>query len=196
MAAPAAPTARVAAAAPATTCIVTRVLSWPLTVQGDTGERVRTIQWNLNAQIGAGLSVDGVFGPLTRNAVIRFQQICRIQVDGKVGNQTWPRLLPQIQQGSTGQSVVALQHSLRFVYGFNIAVDGIFGPQTKAAVVAFQQRFHIGRRRHRRAGHVEHAGRQRAVIILNAAMPGSGASPGAGHFGFRAAFSQPTMATP
>jgi peptidoglycan hydrolase-like protein with peptidoglycan-binding domain len=144
MAAPAAPAAHVAAAAPATTCIVTRILSWPLTVQGNTGERVRTIQWNLNAQIGAGLSVDGIFGPLTRNAVIRFQQICGIQVDGKVGNQTWPRLLPQIQQGSTGQSVVALQHSLRFVYGFNIAVDGIFGPQTKAAVVAFQQRFRIG----------------------------------------------------
>lgn len=144
MAAPAAPVARVAAAAPATTCIVARILSWPLTVRGNTGERVRTIQFNLNAQIGAGLSVDGIFGPLTQSAVMRFQSICGIAVDGKVGNQTWPRLLPQIQQGSTGQSVTALQHSLRFVYGFNITVDGIFGPQTKAAVVAFQQRFHIG----------------------------------------------------
>src|SRR5258708_11899455 len=143
-AAPAAPAARVASAAPATTCIVTRILSWPLTVQGSTGERVRTIQYNLNAQIGAGLSVDGIFGPLTRNAVIRFQQICGIGVDGKVGNQTWPRLLRQIQQGSTGQGVVALQHSLRFVYGFNIAVDGQFGPQTAAAVRSFQARFHIG----------------------------------------------------
>src|SRR5258708_27728151 len=43
-AAPATPAARVAPAAPATTCIVTRILSWPLTVQGNTGERVRTIQ--------------------------------------------------------------------------------------------------------------------------------------------------------
>jgi peptidoglycan hydrolase-like protein with peptidoglycan-binding domain len=145
MAAPAAPATRVAAPAPLTTCIVTRVLSWPLTVQGSTGERVTTIQFNLNSQIGAGLSVDGVFGPLTQSAVMRFQQICGIAVDGKVGNQTWPRLLRQIQQGSTGQGVMALQHSLRFVFGFNnLAVDGIFGPQTKAAVVAFQQKFNIG----------------------------------------------------
>ena len=142
MAAPAAPAARVAAALPATTCNFSAVLSWPLTVQGNTGERVRTIQYNLNAQIGAGLQPDGVFGPLTRNAVVRFQQICGIGVDGKVGNQTWPRLLRQIQQGNTGQGVVALQHSLRFVYGYNIAVDGIFGPKTRAAVVNFQ--FHHG----------------------------------------------------
>jgi peptidoglycan hydrolase-like protein with peptidoglycan-binding domain len=141
-AAPAAPAARVAAALPTTTCNFSAVLSWPLTVQGNTGERVRTIQYNLNAQIGAGLQADGIFGPLTRNAVARFQQICGIGVDGKVGNQTWPRLLRQIQQGNTGQGVVALQHSLRFVFGYPIAVDGIFGPQTRAAVVNFQ--FHHG----------------------------------------------------
>jgi peptidoglycan hydrolase-like protein with peptidoglycan-binding domain len=141
-AAPAAPAAHATTALPITTCNFTAVLAWPLTVQGSTGERVRTIQWNLNQQIGAGLSVDGVFGPLTRNAVIRFQQICGIGVDGKVGNQTWPRLLRQIQQGSTGQGVVALQHSLRFVFGFPIAVDGIFGPQTRNAVKTFQ--FHHG----------------------------------------------------
>jgi len=139
---PAAPAARLAAALPATTCNFSAVLQWPLTVQGNTGERVRTIQWNLNAQIGAGLSVDGIFGPLTASAVRKFQAICGISVDGQVGNQTWPRLLAQIQFGSTGQGVVALQHSLRFVFGYNIAVDGDFGPQTRAAVRDFQ--FHHG----------------------------------------------------
>lgn len=120
-------------------------LVWPLVVEGNTGERVIDIQQLLNQRIGAGLVVDGIFGPRTEEAVQRFQARVGILVDGKVGNQTWPRLIIQVQRGSRGPAVAAVQHNLRFAYGFrSLAVDGIFGPITQAAVQSFQARFHIG----------------------------------------------------
>ena len=109
----------------------------PLVVQGDTGFRVVDIQYLLNQQIGAGLAPDGIFGPLTASAVRKFQAICGITVDGKVGNQTWPRLTVQVQFGSTGSAVRAVQQNLN-VFGAGLAVDGIFGPLTQAAVREFQ----------------------------------------------------------
>ncbi|HEY2507918.1 MAG TPA: peptidoglycan-binding protein [Streptosporangiaceae bacterium] len=143
-AAPTAPAARSVHAAPAAH-EVSEALVWPLTVQGNTGERVFAIQSLLNQQIGAGLATDSIFGPLTAAAVRNFQSRRGLLVDGKVGNQTWPALIIQVQRGSTGSAVRAVQHSLRFSYGFTtLAVDGIFGPLTQAAVRSFQARFKIG----------------------------------------------------
>jgi peptidoglycan hydrolase-like protein with peptidoglycan-binding domain len=120
-------------------------LSWPLVVQGATGERVVAIQYLLNQRIGAGLVVDGAYGPLTTAAVRTFQARFGLLVDGRVGNQTWPALIVQVQLGSRGSAVAAVQHNLRFAYGFtNLAVDGVFGPATQAAVRTFQARFGIG----------------------------------------------------
>ena len=42
-----------------------------------------------------------------------------------------------LRQGSHGSAVVVLQHDLR------IPADGAFGPQTRRAVIAFQQRHHL-----------------------------------------------------
>lgn len=129
----------------ATTAPTVVTLVWPLVVQGNTGERVIALQNLLNQRIGAGLVVDGIFGPKTNAAVRNFQASRHILVDGKVGNQTWPLLIIQVQRGSRGPAVSAVQHNLRFAYGFtSLAVDGIFGPQTQAAVQSFQARFHIG----------------------------------------------------
>lgn len=120
-------------------------LSWPLVVQGDKGERVVAIQYLLNQRIGAGLKVDGVFGPLTAAAVRNFQSRFHLQVDGKVGSQTWTQLVIEVQRGSSGAAVMAVQHNLRFAYGFtSLAVDGIFGPATQTAVRSFQAKFKIG----------------------------------------------------
>jgi peptidoglycan hydrolase-like protein with peptidoglycan-binding domain len=129
----------------ATTAPTVVTLVWPLVVQGNTGERVIALQNLLNQRIGAGLVVDGIFGPKTNTAVRNFQASRHILVDGKVGNQTWPLLIIQVQRGSTGPAVSAVQHNLRFAYGFtSLAVDGIFGPMTQAAVQSFQARFKIG----------------------------------------------------
>src|SRR5262249_32631894 len=60
--------------------------------QGSRGEEVRRLQVNLNAAIGKryGLLVtDGRFGPLTKQAVERFQKEFRLKkVDGIVGPET------------------------------------------------------------------------------------------------------------
>lgn len=44
---------------------------------------------------------------------------------------------PTIQEGSTGAAVVILQTDLDLL-GYGLATDGVFGPRTRAAVVAFQ----------------------------------------------------------
>jgi peptidoglycan hydrolase-like protein with peptidoglycan-binding domain len=142
-AATAAPQARAAHAAPA--LAAQDPLSWPTVVEGNRGERVVAIQYLLNQRIGAGLATDGVFGPLTLRAVRNFQARFKLLVDGKVGPQTWTHLIIQVQRGSRGPAVSAVQHNLRFAYGFRtLAVDGIFGPITQGAVRSFQSRFRIG----------------------------------------------------
>ena len=63
----------------------------PVLRRGSRGAYVRSLQTMLN-QHGANLAVDGVFGPLTRQAVINFQRANRLIVDGIVGSQTWGSL--------------------------------------------------------------------------------------------------------
>jgi len=46
---------------------------------------------------------------------------------------------PLVRQGSQGPAVIRLQQLLR-AQGHRLEVDGIFGPKTRAAVVAYQQR--------------------------------------------------------
>ena len=120
-------------------------LAWPLVVQGDKGERVVAIQYLLNQRVGAGLAIDGIFGPATAAAVRKFQARFGLLVDGKVGPQTWTHLIIEVQRGNSGPAVAAVQHNLRYAYGFSsLAVDGIFGPITQSAVRSFQARFKIG----------------------------------------------------
>jgi peptidoglycan hydrolase-like protein with peptidoglycan-binding domain len=136
LAAPAAPAGPAVMAAP--DCLMAG-LTWPLTQRGATGERVYSIQQFLNQRIGAGLAADGNFGPLTEAAVIRFQASAGLARDGKVGQETWPRLCIPVSRGATGPAVFALQHNLHFAYGFSdLNIDGIFGPMTEQAVRIFQ----------------------------------------------------------
>jgi peptidoglycan hydrolase-like protein with peptidoglycan-binding domain len=136
-AAPAAPKAQATQAAPAAA-----TLTWPLVAQGATGERVAAIQYLLNQRIAAGLAVDGKFGPKTEAAIRDFQKRSGLPVDGKVGAQTWAFLVLTVKSGSRGPAVTAVQHSLRFAYGAtSLAVDGVYGPRTEAAVRDFQKKF-------------------------------------------------------
>lgn len=48
-----------------------------------------------------------------------------------------------LERGSTGDAVKTLQQELNTVLGTHLAVDGIFGPATEAAVRAFQQQYHL-----------------------------------------------------
>lgn len=65
----------------------------PATIQnGSTGALVQALQSDLNYDDGAGLAVDGQFGPLTTSAVKTFQSKKGLAVDGVVGPNTWHAL--------------------------------------------------------------------------------------------------------
>ncbi|NJL45967.1 MAG: peptidoglycan-binding protein [Leptolyngbyaceae cyanobacterium SM2_3_12] len=62
---------------------------------GNQGEAVKTLQTRLKALAFYPGAIDGIFGPLTQQAVQDFQQAEQLRVDGLVGPQTWQRLQAQ-----------------------------------------------------------------------------------------------------
>jgi N-acetyl-anhydromuramyl-L-alanine amidase AmpD len=111
-------------------------MTWPLVQYGNTGERVRTIQYLLQ-QWGYTLTVNGTFDTTTQNAVKNFQSSHGLGADGIVGNASWPALTILTQQGDSGAKVRAVQSQLN-ESGAGITVDGAFGPATATAVKNFQ----------------------------------------------------------
>ena len=63
--------------------------------QGSRGADVQKLQRLLNVRLtpSQDLAVDGVFGPLTNQALLHFQKGVAIKVDGVVGKRTWYFLL-------------------------------------------------------------------------------------------------------
>jgi peptidoglycan hydrolase-like protein with peptidoglycan-binding domain len=120
--------------------------------QGQINGCVTELQDLLNVN-GAGLTVDGDFGPGTLAAVKRFQSGNGLTADGIVGPATKAALgqsvapstvsltssscPTDITEGEIDGCVTALQELLNS-YGASIAVDGDFGPGTLAAVKNFQ----------------------------------------------------------
>jgi hypothetical protein len=105
--------------------------------RGDDGPFVKILQHLLRAR-GFGLQVDGDFGPLTEQAVRRFQGNQGIAVDGIVGPVTWSRLFITVRRGSTGEAVKGVQVRMNLRQADPIAVDGDFGALTEQAVREFQ----------------------------------------------------------
>ncbi len=60
--------------------------------KGSTGENVKVLQKMLNDRINCSLKVDGIFGNLTKNCVMRFQSKNNLAVDGIVGSKTCSKL--------------------------------------------------------------------------------------------------------
>jgi peptidoglycan hydrolase-like protein with peptidoglycan-binding domain len=120
----------------------------PTIAPGATGDVVRRAQRGLRRTPDPALAVDGIFGPLTEAAVVEFQQGAGLTADGIVGPLTWNALpdggpMPTLQDGSTGDVVSALQSVLASGAPgqWNTtpgAIDGDFGPHTRASVEAFQ----------------------------------------------------------
>ena len=117
--------------------------------------------------------IDGIFGQGTKSAVEAFQRSMGLPVTGKVGINDWETLyreyigiinaLPEgyfnistlpypgfvLRLGSQGEAIRALQEYLNFIGNTystipQITVDGVFGPQTQAAVIAYKEIFGLG----------------------------------------------------
>jgi peptidoglycan hydrolase-like protein with peptidoglycan-binding domain len=102
-------------------------------------------------QSALGIAADGVYGPDTAASVRSFQQANGLMVDGVVGPQTWSALGLGTWSGSTtlastatASASSASSHSghatvsgVQRVVG--VPVDGVFGPQTDAAVKRWQR---------------------------------------------------------
>jgi hypothetical protein len=112
---------------------------WGIYRNGDHGPAVYAIQYLLNAE-GYTLTVDGAYGPKTTAAVKNFQTAKGLASDGIVGPNTWTKLIANhtVKAGSHGDDVRAVQYLLANVYGYSLAVDGVFGPDTNNAVRDFQ----------------------------------------------------------
>ena len=122
---------------------------------GSTGTAVKVLQQALHLAL-----VDGDFGPGTRSAVIAFQSFHQLPADGVVTAPVWralgaaakagpaPAPAPTgkyaayekvtLKPGDRNATVKVLQKALA-----GPAVDGDFGPRTKAAVTAFQSKHHL-----------------------------------------------------
>lgn len=123
--------------------VVTTLSPWPLVRKGDREHPVRTLQHLLRSR-GRTVVADGIFGPKTEGAVRSFQKQKGLSVDGIVGPHTWQALIVTVKLGSQGEAVRAVQAEFQFrdLSGdpdMGLQVDGIFGAKTEAAVRAFQQ---------------------------------------------------------
>ncbi len=116
--------------------------NYPLLRSGSQGNFVYLLQFILN-QYGYNLSVDGIFGSNTLNAVRDFQRNNSLSVDGLVGTNTWRTLLtlppyPLLREGYRGAYVTFLQQLLESNLYPVGGIDGIFGSRTLSAVRNFQ----------------------------------------------------------
>ena len=122
--------------------------SGPTISIGSTGHDVRRLQriFVMMKSLGPG-DITGSFDATTEQAVKDFQQGAGLTTDGIVGPMTWQALqadpnTPLLARGASGSVVSALQEGLK-KYATPAtdpgAVDGDFGPKTESAVQAYQQ---------------------------------------------------------
>ncbi len=125
-----------------------------LLVKGDEGEGVRTLQKRLSVAGFYYGNATGIFGPITEEAVQKFQKSYNLDVDGVVGPATLSKLPPvgvggeetpkqvvdkdKLTIGDRGEPVRVLQdHLIRAGY-LEGEPNGYFGPYTADAVRRFQ----------------------------------------------------------
>ncbi|MCR5807972.1 MAG: peptidoglycan-binding protein [Clostridiales bacterium] len=142
---------------PSTYPVPTRTLR-----QGCTGSDVKWLQAALK-KLGADITIDGNFGPATREKVVWAQNRLGLSKDGVCGPATRSRLIKAtgsqqeptggsgadpsgypvptrtLKQTMSGDDVKWLQAALR-KYGFTMSITGYFGTNTRANLVKFQQR--------------------------------------------------------
>ncbi len=137
---------------------------------GASGENVLYVQMLLNRIRPVFVTIpsleeDGIFGTRMRTAVREFQRLFGLSVDGVVGRVTWNALNRTfgsiasgcldngevltgrlLRYGNTGADVRWVQERLNEIHASvaavpAVSVDGVFGRRTETAVIAFQRIF-------------------------------------------------------
>lgn len=114
--------------------------SWPVYSYGDTGEAVYSIQYLLE-DYGYDLQYhDGIYGTETETYVEYFQSDRGLGVDGIVGRQTWVQLFTTVWDAYNDPwwATYGAQHHYKYGQGYDLAVDGYYGPETEAVTKDFQ----------------------------------------------------------
>ena len=132
---------------------------YSLIQKGSTGPDVALVQTWLNGVRDSctwygELTADGIFGTKSENAVKEFQLKNSMNMDGKVGANTWNVLYVKytakhglnvpypgvaLRTGNAGGTVRLVQQKLNSL-GEKISTDGKFGSATAAAVQRYQRR--------------------------------------------------------
>jgi peptidoglycan hydrolase-like protein with peptidoglycan-binding domain len=123
--------------------------------KGDEGENVRVLQERLRLAGFYYGNATGIFGPITEEAVKRFQNAYKLDADGIVGPATLGKLPPvnvgggedapkaaverdKLRVGDRGEAVRILQEQLIKAGYLQGEPNGYFGPYTADAVRRFQ----------------------------------------------------------
>lgn len=134
--------------------------------QGDVGIGVNKLQAYLNMFQTRGFittrnAQDGVYGPVTAQAVREYQRYVGMPQDGVIGNTTWDAIVNKLRelgivtnvpvasrsyyltQGNSGLDVFKMQEYLNEIAAENrclrpVPVDGNYGLRTTTAVEIFQ----------------------------------------------------------
>lgn len=136
---------------------------------GSRGEDVRLMQRYLTAisrvfPVVPALTADGIFGPRTQASVIAFQSFFGLNADGVIGPITWDRIVyiyntmpttaapsypgTALRTGTRSESVRLIQSYLNEIRRRHpsipsLTADGVFGPITQSAIIAFQRAFNL-----------------------------------------------------
>jgi peptidoglycan hydrolase-like protein with peptidoglycan-binding domain len=139
---------------PTPTTVATKRSNPNLLTKGDEGEQVRVLQEQLRVAGYYFGNSTGVFGPITEEAVKRFQQAYKLDDDGVVGPETQRRLPAlgigygedvskrsndgKLRIGDRGESVRVVQEQLIKAGYLEGEPNGYYGPYTADAVSKFQ----------------------------------------------------------
>ncbi|MDI3405074.1 peptidoglycan-binding domain-containing protein [Streptomyces cavernicola] len=108
---------------------------------GSSGSNVTALQYLLTAY-GYKTTADGDYGPLTEKSVAKFQGARGLVKDGWAGPLTMKKMLDSgkvaAKRGWDNRSTVRAAQTLLVKLGYEMAVDGDFGPLTKESVEKYQ----------------------------------------------------------
>ena len=122
---------------------------YPLLSEGTQGPAVTRLQQRLQQLGYLNVNPTGNFGPLTRDALIAFQQNSGISANGITDQQTWNRLLnpspviPPDRTSLSPEQVRELQERLREMGYLTANPTGNYGPMTRDALIRFQRDYQL-----------------------------------------------------